>query len=157
MSRTIRCRSDTFGFVYIEDVPGFDPACEFPMVRGAPQGARLFKVVLEEVRRRKGIAVRLATAAGRLLRGRTGVTGVVAGGRCHSRALRRRARLWRASRATRRCKGSFGRSSRAQRGGAQQHRRRHPHGAGSRRWALAHVALPRFSASGIRTRVTRSG
>src|SRR6266436_2312758 len=72
--------SDTFGFVYVEEVPGFDPAREFPMVRGAPQGARLFKVVLEEVRRRKGITVRLAQPAERLLRGRTGVGGVVAGG-----------------------------------------------------------------------------
>jgi succinate dehydrogenase/fumarate reductase flavoprotein subunit len=73
--------SDTFGFVYIEEVPGFDPAREFPMVRGAPQGARLFKVVLEEVRRRNGITVRLAKSAERLLRRRTGVAGVVAGGR----------------------------------------------------------------------------
>ena len=71
---------DTFGFVYIEDVPGFDAAREFPTVRGAPQGARLFKLVHDEVRRRN-ITVRLATAAERLLRGRDGVAGVVAGAR----------------------------------------------------------------------------
>jgi succinate dehydrogenase/fumarate reductase flavoprotein subunit len=72
--------SETFGFVYIEDVPGFDAACEFPTVRGAPQGARLFKVVHDEVRRRN-IDVRLGMRAERLLRGSGGVEGVVAGGR----------------------------------------------------------------------------
>jgi succinate dehydrogenase/fumarate reductase flavoprotein subunit len=71
---------DTFGFVYIEDVPGFDAAREFPTVRGAPQGARLFKVVHDEVQRRN-ITVRLATRAERLLHGRNGVEGVAAGAR----------------------------------------------------------------------------
>jgi succinate dehydrogenase/fumarate reductase flavoprotein subunit len=70
---------DTFGFVYIEDVPGFNAAREFPAVRGAPQGARLFKVVLEEVRRR-GITVRLGVAAERLLRRDGRVEGIMAGG-----------------------------------------------------------------------------
>lgn len=73
--------SETFGFVYIEAIPGFDAAREFPSVRGSADGARLFKVVLEEVRRRDGITVRLATPAERLLRERAGVVGVVAGGR----------------------------------------------------------------------------
>jgi succinate dehydrogenase/fumarate reductase flavoprotein subunit len=73
--------SDTFGFVYVEDVPGFEPAREFPSVRGAADGARLFKVVLEEVRRRSRITVRLATPAERLLRERIGIAGVVADGR----------------------------------------------------------------------------
>jgi succinate dehydrogenase/fumarate reductase flavoprotein subunit len=73
--------TDTFGFVYVEDVPGFDPAAEFPSVRGSADGARLFKVVLEEVRRRERIVVRLATPAQRLLRSGTGVAGVAAGGR----------------------------------------------------------------------------
>jgi succinate dehydrogenase/fumarate reductase flavoprotein subunit len=73
--------TDTFGFVYIEEVPGFDAAREFPFVRGSADGARLFKVVLEEVRRRSGITVRLATPAERLLRDRGGVAGVAAGGR----------------------------------------------------------------------------
>jgi succinate dehydrogenase/fumarate reductase flavoprotein subunit len=71
---------DTFGFVYVEDVPGFDAAREFPWVRGSADGARLFKVVLEEVRRRERITVRLATAAERLVRNGAGVSGVVAGG-----------------------------------------------------------------------------
>jgi succinate dehydrogenase/fumarate reductase flavoprotein subunit len=73
--------TDTFGFVYVEQVPGFDAAREFPSVRGAADGARLFKVVLEEVRRRAGITVRLATPAERLLRGRAGIAGVRAAGR----------------------------------------------------------------------------
>jgi succinate dehydrogenase/fumarate reductase flavoprotein subunit len=73
--------TDTFGFVYIEEVPGFDAAAEFPSVRGSADGARLFKVVLEEVRRRERIVVRLATPAQRLLRGAAGVAGVVAVGR----------------------------------------------------------------------------
>jgi succinate dehydrogenase/fumarate reductase flavoprotein subunit len=73
--------TDTFGFVYVEQVPGFDAAREFPSVRGSADGARLFKVVLEEVRRRAGITVRLATPAERLLRGRGGVAGVRAAGR----------------------------------------------------------------------------
>jgi succinate dehydrogenase/fumarate reductase flavoprotein subunit len=72
---------DTFGFVYIDDVPGFDAAREFPWVRGSPDGARLFKVVLEEVRRRSRITVRLAAPVERLLRGRDGIEAVVAGGR----------------------------------------------------------------------------
>jgi succinate dehydrogenase/fumarate reductase flavoprotein subunit len=73
--------TDTFGFVYVAEVPGFDAAREFPSVRGSADGARLFKVVQEEVRRRSGITVRLATPAQRLLRGRAGVAGVHAGGR----------------------------------------------------------------------------
>jgi succinate dehydrogenase/fumarate reductase flavoprotein subunit len=73
--------TDTFGFVYIEEVPGFDAAAEFPFVRGSADGARLFKVVREEVRRRGGITVRLASAAERLLRGPSGVAGVMVGGR----------------------------------------------------------------------------
>jgi succinate dehydrogenase/fumarate reductase flavoprotein subunit len=72
---------DTFGFVYIDDIPGFDPAREFPWVRGSPDGARLFKVVLEEVLRRSRITVRLAAPAERLLRGREGIEGVMVDGR----------------------------------------------------------------------------
>jgi len=72
---------DTFGFVYIEDVPAFDAAHDFPGVRGSAEGARLFKVVLEEVRRRKGIVVRLGSPAERLLRGRDGIEGIVVGGK----------------------------------------------------------------------------
>jgi succinate dehydrogenase/fumarate reductase flavoprotein subunit len=73
--------SDAFGFVYVEAVPGFDAGREFPTVRGSADGARLFKVVLEEVRRRRGITVRLATPAERLIREGAGIAGVVAAGR----------------------------------------------------------------------------
>ncbi len=59
---------ETFGFAYIEDVPGFDAAAEFPQVRGSPAGARLFKLVLDGVRRRPGIELRLRTAAQEILR-----------------------------------------------------------------------------------------
>ena len=72
---------DTFGFVYIEDFPGLDPAHDFPSVRGSAEGARLFKVVLEGVRRRKGIEIRLRSPAERILRGHGGIQGVVVGGK----------------------------------------------------------------------------
>lgn len=64
--------ADTFGFAYVGDVPDFDAAREFPHVRGAPAGARLFKLVLEGVRRR-GIAVRTGTHVVKLLDGVAGV------------------------------------------------------------------------------------
>ena len=41
--------ADSFGFVNIDAVSNFDPARDFPDVRGSPAGARLFKVVLENV------------------------------------------------------------------------------------------------------------
>jgi len=72
---------ESFGFVYIDEVPGFDAAKEFPWVRGSPDGARLFKLVLEEVKRRPRIAVRLGTPVERLLRGGDGIDSVLAGGR----------------------------------------------------------------------------
>ena len=67
--------SDAFGFATVDDIAGFDSAAEFPSVRGSPAGARLFKVVLENVRRR-GIEVRLACPAERLLRSGERVVGV---------------------------------------------------------------------------------
>ena len=50
----------SFGFVYVEDMPGLD-AETFPAARGSPAGARLFKLVADNVRRRRGIEVRLGT------------------------------------------------------------------------------------------------
>jgi succinate dehydrogenase/fumarate reductase flavoprotein subunit len=67
-----------FGFVNIDEVPGFDPARDYPAVRGSPAGARLFRVVEENVRRR-GIDVRLGRTAERLLIEQGAVRGVVAG------------------------------------------------------------------------------
>jgi succinate dehydrogenase/fumarate reductase flavoprotein subunit len=58
--------ADTFGFAYIDEVPGFDAGEEFPQVRGSPAGARLFKLVLEGVRRR-GIEVRTGARVSRLM------------------------------------------------------------------------------------------
>jgi len=67
---------DTFGFVAVDDIPGFDAARDFPAVRGSPAGARLFRLVLDGVRRR-GIAVRTATPVRELLRANGGIAGVV--------------------------------------------------------------------------------
>ena len=63
----------------VEDVPGFSPEAAYPCVRGSPAGARLFKVVEDNVRER-GIEVRLETSARRLLTdGARRVTGVDTG------------------------------------------------------------------------------
>ena len=70
--------TDAFGFVNIDAVPGFDAAAEYPAVRGAPAGARLFKVMHENVRRR-AIEVRFATPAERLIVRDGRVAGVRAG------------------------------------------------------------------------------
>lgn len=68
----------TFGFVYVDDVPGFDPELAYPQVRGSPAGARLFKVVQDNLRQR-GITPRLETPAQRLVTDDAGrVIGLVA-------------------------------------------------------------------------------
>jgi hypothetical protein len=72
--------ADSFGFVNVDEVPGFEPARDLPNVRGAAAGARLFKVVLENVRMRD-IEVRQGVAAERLIVEGGRVTGVhVVGG-----------------------------------------------------------------------------
>ncbi|MGE0005181.1 MAG: FAD-dependent oxidoreductase [Parvibaculaceae bacterium] len=58
---------DGFGFVYVDDIPGFEPRAAFPTVRGSPAGARLFKLVMDNVALRPGIEVRLGLAANRLI------------------------------------------------------------------------------------------
>ena len=68
---------DVFGFVNVDSVPGFDPA-QYPAVRGSPAGARLFKVVHENVRRR-GIEMRFRCPVERLLFEGGRVVGVIAG------------------------------------------------------------------------------
>jgi succinate dehydrogenase/fumarate reductase flavoprotein subunit len=70
---------DSFGFVNVDDVPGFDMVHEFPSVRGSPAGARLFKVVLESVRSRR-IETRTGCAAETLIVEHGRVAGVRAGG-----------------------------------------------------------------------------
>jgi succinate dehydrogenase/fumarate reductase flavoprotein subunit len=71
---------DSFGFVDVDDVPGFDMAREFPAVRGSPAGARLFKVVLDNVRSRR-IETRTGCAAETLILEQRRVVGVRAGGK----------------------------------------------------------------------------
>jgi len=65
----------TFGFAYVDEFPGFDPAARYPDVRGAPAGARVFEVVRRNVERR-GIAVRFGCAVLRLALDGTRVCGV---------------------------------------------------------------------------------
>jgi succinate dehydrogenase/fumarate reductase flavoprotein subunit len=67
--------SDTFGFVYVEAVPGFDSAIVYPHVQGAPAGAMLFRLVEDNVRARP-IEVRTASRVRRLLQAEGRVTGV---------------------------------------------------------------------------------
>ncbi len=57
---------DSFGFVNVEAIPGFDPRRAYPHVRGSPNGALLFKVVADNVEHR-GIPVRYRSRAERLL------------------------------------------------------------------------------------------
>jgi succinate dehydrogenase/fumarate reductase flavoprotein subunit len=57
---------DRFGFVYVDRVEGFDPARDYPDVRGAPEGARLFQV-LERNLALRAIAPRCGVAARRLI------------------------------------------------------------------------------------------
>ncbi|HEX3346840.1 MAG TPA: FAD-dependent oxidoreductase [Acetobacteraceae bacterium] len=70
--------TDAFGFVNVDAVPNFDAAAEYPAVRGSPAGARLFKVVHENVRRR-AIEVRCGVRAERLIIEKGRVVGVEAG------------------------------------------------------------------------------
>ena len=71
---------DSFGFVNVDAVRDFDAAREFPAVRGSPAGARLFKVVLENVKRR-AIDVRMSCAAEELILDHGRVVGVCANGK----------------------------------------------------------------------------
>lgn len=66
----------TFGFVSVSDVPGFDPRVGYPHVRGLRGGARLFRIIQDNIETR-GIEVRLDTPARELSRDDMGVTGVI--------------------------------------------------------------------------------
>ena len=70
--------ADAFGFVNIDAVPDFDPARDYPAVRGSPAGARLFRVVEQNVQLR-GIEARCGVAAERLLIEAGRVVGLIAG------------------------------------------------------------------------------
>ncbi len=68
---------DTFQFIEVESVPGFDARREYPHARSLKAGINAFKVVDDNVRARPGIEVRMSSPVTRLLQdGRGGVTGV---------------------------------------------------------------------------------
>jgi succinate dehydrogenase/fumarate reductase flavoprotein subunit len=67
----------TFGFAYIDDIPGFDHTVSYPHVRGSPAGALLFKV-LEDNLRKRNIPIHLSSPATRLLKDdQGGVAGLI--------------------------------------------------------------------------------
>lgn len=71
--------ASTFGFATVDELPGFDREQDFPEVRGGIGGARLFKLVLENVRRRAGVTVRSSMPVSRLLKDQGRVIGVRVG------------------------------------------------------------------------------
>ncbi len=73
--------TSSFGFAYVDALPGFDPASAFPAVRGSPAGARLFEVVRRNVALRPAHRGRARHGAERLVVENGAVRGVVAGGR----------------------------------------------------------------------------
>ncbi len=71
---------ETFGFVYVDEIPGFDPETAYPHVRGSPAGAKLFRIIEHNLDKRN-IELRLDVSAQRLTTdGLGGVTGVVTTG-----------------------------------------------------------------------------
>ncbi len=80
--------NETFGFVEIEALPGFDAASLYPHVRGAPGGPLMFEALARNLALR-GIAPRCGARAGALTvtNGRvTGLEAVIDGGTCAIRA-----------------------------------------------------------------------
>lgn len=68
----------TFGFACVTDIPGFDPRTAYPQVRGARQGALLFRVLEANVALRSDrITVRTGCAATRLIQADGAVRGVI--------------------------------------------------------------------------------
>jgi succinate dehydrogenase/fumarate reductase flavoprotein subunit len=81
---------ETFGFAYVEEVPDFDPAVAYPQVRGSPEGARLFKVMEDNLASR-AIEARVSSPVQRLFADGTGtVLGVAYEGPQGPRTLRAR-------------------------------------------------------------------
>jgi succinate dehydrogenase/fumarate reductase flavoprotein subunit len=66
---------ETFGFVYVDDLPDFDPATAWPQVAGSPAGAMLFKVTQDNVAARP-IEVRCGLRARQLLRDGERISGI---------------------------------------------------------------------------------
>ena len=83
---------DTFQFIEVESVPGFDPRREYPHARSLKAGINAFKVVDDNVRARPAIEVRMSSPVARLLQDESGaVSGVqidTAGGVRRIRARR---------------------------------------------------------------------
>jgi succinate dehydrogenase/fumarate reductase flavoprotein subunit len=69
---------DTWGYVRVKEIPGFDPAAEYPHVRaeGEIEGRNMFKIAQEQVSRRN-ITVRLGVPVQRLLQEDGEITGIV--------------------------------------------------------------------------------
>ena len=116
-----------------------------PIQRAA--GVRLFKVIEDNIRARK-VRVMLSTPAQRLIIGDgreiRGLTAEHDGRRINIKARRaRHSRLRRLRGEPRTANAVLAGKAGAQRGLYGQYRRRHSHGAGCRRGAVAHVALPR--------------
>ena len=79
---------DTFRFVEIDAVPGFDASAEYPRVRSLRAGINAFKVIDDNVRARPKIEVRMSTPVVRLLRNDAGeVTGLEALGKGGARRI----------------------------------------------------------------------
>jgi hypothetical protein len=73
---------ETFRFLEVDSVPGFDARVDYPRVRSLRAGINAFKVIDDNVRACGRIQVRLATPVTRLLRNESGeVTGLEAGAR----------------------------------------------------------------------------
>jgi succinate dehydrogenase/fumarate reductase flavoprotein subunit len=72
---------ETWGYVRVEQIPGFDPAHEYPHVRaeGEIEGRNMFRIAEAQVARRN-ITVRLGIPVERLLHEDGEITGVVCGG-----------------------------------------------------------------------------
>ncbi|MEK9672959.1 MAG: FAD-dependent oxidoreductase [Rhodospirillaceae bacterium] len=75
---------DSFGFIVVKSIPGYDPVRDFTWGRGMRGGTRLFKVMMDSIEKR-GIDVRMETPAERLITDGGEVEGILAGGR-HIRA-----------------------------------------------------------------------
>jgi len=140
----------TFGYVSIDQVPGFDAERTYPFVSSylpihRAAGVRLFKVLQDNISSR-GLRVELSTPANRLITGAHGeICGVMAqyDGRMFAIKARRAVVL---------ACGGFEANPEMQRqywqekpvlNAAYMGRRRNPDGAGGRGGALAHVALSR--------------
>jgi len=80
---------DTFGFVTIKSIPGYDPEAGFTWGKGLRGGTRLFKVMADNVAAR-AIDVRLETPARRLIAEDGRVRGVALRGANEARRIRAR-------------------------------------------------------------------